>query len=60
METRKVIAIEYMCSYCGKKETKGVAFGRPMPGVCTKRGKTLTGATLPHRWVINRKKLSTN
>ena len=25
---------EYMCTYCGKKVTRGATFGRPSPGKC--------------------------
>lgn len=42
--------IEYMCTYCGKKQVKLSAMGRPLPGTCSRRGKNM-----PHRWVINRK-----
>lgn len=46
----KKYEIEYMCSYCGKKERKMPIMGRPMPGICSRRGKNM-----PHRWIINRK-----
>ncbi len=42
--------IEYMCTACGKKETKSATTGRPMPGKCPRK----TGDR-PHSWVINRK-----
>ena len=32
--------IEYMCSYCGKKEIKTNLQGRPMPGKCSRRIRT--------------------
>lgn len=46
--------IEYMCSYCGRKERKTVNSGKPQPGTCTKKGKTRDGRTQPHTWVKNR------
>ena len=42
--------IEYICSVCGKRETKGVDYGRPMPGKCPRK----TGDK-PHSWRVNRK-----
>lgn len=42
---------EYMCTYCGKKVTRGATFGRPSPGKCP--GKSNGG---PHSWVVNRTK----
>lgn len=40
--------VEYMCTYCGHRQTRPKSNGRPMPGRCPKRdGK-------PHRWVINK------
>lgn len=49
MTTKKPTKIEWMCTQCGKKETKGINNGRPLPGKCTrKNGK-------PHSWVQNRK-----
>lgn len=47
--------IEYMCSYCGIKQTKAANAGRPMPGTCSKKGKTRDGKSKPHSWVVNRK-----
>lgn len=47
---KKPTRIEYMCSYCGKRESKGIAFGRPMPGKCPRKAN---GG--PHSWRINRK-----
>ena len=46
--------MEYMCSYCGRKERKTVNSGKPQPGTCTKKGKTRDGRTRPHTWVKNR------
>lgn len=43
--------IEYMCSYCGRKERKTVNSVKPQPGTCTKKGKTRDGRTRPHTWV---------
>jgi len=44
-----ITRIEYMCTYCGKKESRGVKAGRPLPGKCSKKDNK------PHSWVINRK-----
>lgn len=50
MAANKPHVVQYMCTYCGKKESKGVNSGRPMPGKCPRRK-----GDMPHRWVINRK-----
>lgn len=42
--------IEYMCSYCGRKEIRGVNAGRPKPGKCPRKTNNQ-----PHSWRINRK-----
>ena len=42
--------IEYMCSYCGKKTSKGANSGKPMPGTCPRKKN---GG--PHSWTVNRK-----
>ncbi len=47
--------VEYKCSYCGATITRATNAGRPMPGVCPRKGKTRDGRTKPHTWVINRK-----
>ena len=47
--------VEYKCSYCGATITRATNAGRPMPGVCTRKGKTRDGRTKPHTWVIQRK-----
>ena len=49
MEKKKPHVIEYMCTWCGKKTTKAIISGRPLPGNCPRRNG------MPHRWVINRK-----
>ena len=41
--------VEYMCSQCGKKETKPKAMGRPSPGRCPRKQ-----GNKPHSWVKNR------
>lgn len=41
--------VEYMCSYCGKKEIRLKSIGRPMPGKCPRRN-----GDMPHRWIVNR------
>lgn len=46
----KLICIEYMCVYCGRKTRRGLTLGRPDPGKCPRRKNNM-----PHRWVINRK-----
>lgn len=47
--------VQYMCSYCGKKQTMRASMGRPLPGICTKKGKTSDGRTRPHSWRVNLK-----
>ena len=47
-------AIEYICTYCGKTSIKTEGLGRPEPGVCIKKGKTLAGKPKPHTWRRNR------
>ena len=42
--------IEYMCRWCGKKEIKAEAFGRPLPGKCPRKE-----GDKPHTWLVNRK-----
>lgn len=42
--------VEYMCSYCGKKQVKLINMGRPMPGTCPRRN-----GSMPHRWITNKK-----
>jgi len=43
--------IEYMCTYCGIKQSRAQTSGRPLPGICHRRGNNL-----PHRWVKNRER----
>lgn len=50
--------IEYICTFCGKKESKPEGYGRPQPGKCPRRaispeGKKLP-VPLPHEWEVNR------
>ena len=52
---QKPTKIEYMCSYCGIKQTRPILMGKPQPGTCSRKGKTADGRTKPHTWVINRK-----
>lgn len=47
--------VEYMCTWCGKKETKSATSGKPLPGICLRKGKTSDGKGKPHTWVVNRK-----
>ena len=49
-EKRTPTKVEYMCTYCGRRETRGINGGRPMPGKCSRRD-----GEHPHRWVINKK-----
>lgn len=41
--------IEYICSYCGKKEIRTNLQGRPMPGRCPRKQ-----GDKPHSWRKNR------
>ena len=50
--------VEYKCSYCGATITRATNAGRPMPGVCPRKGKTRDGRTKPHTRVIMYKKIS--
>ena len=49
MADKKNPLIQYMCRYCGKKETKSKNSGRPMPGKCPRRN-----GDQPHSWVKNK------
>lgn len=42
--------VEYMCSYCGRKEPRKADSGKPLPGKCPRK----TGDK-PHTWKVNRK-----
>lgn len=46
----KDMSIEYMCTYCGKRELRGDKAGRPSPGKCPRKKN---GG--PHSWVKNKK-----
>ena len=50
----KIPVIEYMCTFCGKKETRSKTSGRPMPGSCPRKPPYQNGITKPHSWRINR------
>ena len=41
--------IEFICSYCGRKEIKSETSGRPMPGRCPRKQ-----GDKPHSWRKNR------
>lgn len=41
--------VEYMCSYCGKKQVLNETQGRPMPGKCPRKQ-----GDKPHSWRKNR------
>lgn len=52
---KKPTQVEYQCSYCGMKVSRGITQGKPQPGNCTRKGKTSDGRPKPHTWVVNRK-----
>ena len=54
-QIKRPLVIVYMCTYCGKEESRSSLRGRPMPGYCPRRGNMKDGKPLPHRWIINRK-----
>lgn len=41
--------VEWMCTQCGRKTTRGIKDGRPDPGRCPKKQ-----GDRPHSWVKNR------
>lgn len=47
--------IEYMCSWCGKREIRFAIMGRPSPGSCSRKTKTRDGKMRPHTWVVSRR-----
>ena len=49
MAVKRTVTIEYICTYCGAKQSKRKDLGRPMPGHCPRRS-----AKMPHRWIKNR------
>lgn len=52
---KKIMSVEYMCSWCGTKTTRSTVMGRPLPGTCPRKAKTRDGKMKPHTWVVNRK-----
>ena len=38
----------WVCTYCGRRLTTS---GRPLPGICVKKGKNRAGMPKPHSWV---------
>lgn len=48
------VRIEWMCTYCGKKEHRTKVIGRPAPGNCPRKPKDREGKPKPHTWTINR------
>ena len=46
----RIVKIEYMCIYCGKRVMKPQEFGRPDPGRCPRKS-----GDKPHTWRINKK-----
>ena len=52
---KTVKAVEYICSYCGRKVMQGVMSGRPTPGYCPRKTKNADGSMKPHSWRVNRK-----
>lgn len=55
MLNKKPTTVEYICSYCGIRVTRGALMGRPQPGICPRKGKTSDGKPKPHSWRVNRK-----
>lgn len=51
----KPTRVEYMCSWCGRKEIRRAGFGKPQPGSCPRKPKTKDGKSKPHTWVTNKK-----
>lgn len=47
-------SIEYICTYCGRKEKRAKSSDRPQPGNCPRKPKTKEGKMQPHSWRINR------
>lgn len=47
--------VEYMCSWCGRREIRFVIMGRPSPGSCPRKNKTRDGKMRPHTWVVSRR-----
>lgn len=47
--------VEYICSYCGRRETRGVIAGRPYPGNCPRKPPNRDGSLKPHSWRISKK-----
>ena len=47
--------IEYMCTWCGKRELRSANAGRPSPGNCSRKPKTRNGKPRPHTWIINKR-----
>lgn len=41
----------WMCRYCGRRLTVNKKSGRPVPGVCSKKGKNTAGMPKPHSWI---------
>lgn len=55
MSTEKTKRVEYICTWCGRKEIRAATGGRPLPGACPRKGKTAEGKPKPHTWAVNRK-----
>lgn len=53
----KYTKVEYMCAFCGERIVKPVWAGRPVPGTCIARSRSMggTGRKWPHRWIVNRR-----
>lgn len=47
--------IEYMCTWCGKREMRSVVSGRPFPGNCPRKPKDANGKMKPHTWRVNKR-----
>lgn len=50
MATQKPRQIEYICSYCGRKEVRPATTGKPALGKCPRKQ-----GDKPHTWTVNKK-----
>lgn len=48
-DKKEIRTIQYMCRYCGKKQTRSANAGKPSPDTCPRKQN---GG--PHTWIINR------
>lgn len=47
--------VEYICTYCGRKESRVAAAGRPSPGNCPRKPVGRDGSMKPHSWRVNKR-----